>query len=230
MISLYISKEDPLMSETMADELGFLRWSPTSLPCTAGARDEWHGATTLGLSELPVMRPGQLWLVELPASAPEVAALEYRALGNANVIIYDRALAPTVARFLPLGGYAEPAASRDGQSGAESERCVRFVRDGWSVARLFYPGLQSSRERLDKIRQLSHHLLTSEMPADLPVQIFVSAARGRYDRTATQLCRMDAIIAACAPVQSSTFTIVLDVADTGGAPRFSVASANGLAG
>ncbi|HZC97768.1 MAG TPA: hypothetical protein VE267_16885, partial [Bradyrhizobium sp.] len=78
------------MSETMADELGPLRWSPTPLPATAGARDEWHAATTLGFAELPLVRPGQLWLVELPATAPELAPLEYRAVSNANVVIYDR--------------------------------------------------------------------------------------------------------------------------------------------
>jgi hypothetical protein len=179
------------------------------------------------------MRPGQLWLVELPATAPEVEPLEYRALNNANVIIYDRALAPTVARLLPLGGYAEPAVSSDGQCGAGAERCVRFVRDGWSVARLLYPGFRSDRQRVDTIRQLSHRLLT-EMSPDLPVQIFVSAGRGRYERNETPLyrldARLDAMIAEYASVRSSTFTIVLDVTDTGGEPRFSVASANGLAG
>jgi hypothetical protein len=72
------------MSETMADELGSLRWSPTPLPPRAGARDEWRAAAMLGLLELPVVRPGQIWLVELPATAPEVAPLEYRALSNAN--------------------------------------------------------------------------------------------------------------------------------------------------
>lgn len=218
------------MSDTMADELGVLRWSPTPLPPTAGARDEWHAATTLDRLKLPLVRPGQLWLVELPATAPEVAPLEHRALSNANVVIYDRALAPTVARFLPLGGYAEPVASSDGQSGAGSERCVRFVRDGWSVARLLHRGFRSGRERLDKIRQLSHSLLTSEMPGDLPVQIFVSAAPGRYERNETRLHRLDTTIDGYALLRSSTFTIVLDVTDTGGAPRFSVASANGLAG
>jgi hypothetical protein len=217
------------MSETMSDELGSLRWTPTSLPATAGARDGWHAATPVGSSDLPVMRPGQLWLVELPAAAPEFAPLEHRALRNANVVIYDRALAPTVAHFLPLGGYAEPVASSDGQRGAGAERCVRFVRDGWSVARLFSPGFHSGGERIDTIRQLSHRLL-SEMPAGLPVRIFVSAGRGRYERNETQLCRLDAIIASYASVRSSTFTIVLDVTDTGGEPRFSVASANGLAG
>jgi hypothetical protein len=66
------------------------------------------------------------------------------------------------------------------------------------------------------------------MPTDLPVQIFVSAGRGRYERNETQLSRLDAIIAASG--RCSTFTIVLDVTDTGGAPRSYVASANGLAG
>jgi hypothetical protein len=217
------------MSETMSDELTSLRWTPTSFPATAGARDGWHAATPVGSSDLPVMRPGQLWLVELPAAAPEFAPLEHRALSNANVVIYDRALAPTVAHFLPLGGYAEPVASSDGQRATGAERCVRFVRDGWSVARLFSPGFHSGGERIDTIRQLSHRLL-SEMPAGLPVRIFASAGRGRYERNETQLGRLDAIIASYASGRSSTFTIVLDVTDTGGEPRFSVASANGLAG
>ena len=218
------------MSETMTEELGSLRRSPVAVRPMVGPPDEWPAATTLGASDLPVVRPGKLWLVELPATAPDFAPLEYRALSNANVVIYDRVLAPTVARLLPLGGYAEPAAPTDGQPGAGSERCVRFVRDGWSVARLFYPCFQSGRDRLDKIRQLSHPLLGLATPADLPVQIFVSAGRGRYERTETRLSRLDVIIAGYASVRSSTFTIVLDVTDTGGAPRFSVASANGLAG
>lgn len=218
------------MSETMTEELGSLRWNPAHLAATARARDEWHAAAALGPSELPVMRPGQLWLVEFPAIGPEFAPLEYRALSDANVVIYDRALAPTVARLLPLGGYAEPAASSDGQSGAGSERCVRFVRDGWSVARLFYPSFQSRRERLDKIRRLSDRLLTIRTPAALPVQIFVSGGRGGYQRNETQLYGLDAIIAAYASMRSSTFTIVVDVTDSGGAAHSCVASANGLAG
>ena len=216
------------MPETMADEVSLL-WSPTPLPPTAVPCDEWHAAITLGPSELPVMRPGQLWLVELPATAPELAPLEYRALGAANVVVYDRGLAPVVARLLPLGGYAEPAASGDGKFGAGLERCIRFVRDGWSVARLLYPGFRSGGERLDMLRQLSRRLL-ADMPVDQPVQVFASAGRGKYERNETQLEWLDAIIAGHRSVPPSTFTVVLGVTDSGGAPRFSVASANGLAG
>src|SRR5260370_22794934 len=89
------------MSETMADELGSLRWNPAPLDATAGARDEWHAAATLGPSALPVMRPGQLWLLELPTTTPPFAPLEYPAPNNAQVVIYHPALAPTGARLLP---------------------------------------------------------------------------------------------------------------------------------
>src|SRR5690348_7194250 len=102
------------MSQTMTDELGSLRWNPAPLAATTCARDERRLAKTVGCAELPVMRPGQLWLVEFPATTPELAPLEYRAVSDANVVIYDSALGPTVARHLSFGGYAEPAASSDG--------------------------------------------------------------------------------------------------------------------
>ena len=66
------------MSETMTEELGCLRRSPVAVRPMAGPPDEWHAATTLGASELPVMRPGQLWLVELPALHTRRAARDGR--------------------------------------------------------------------------------------------------------------------------------------------------------
>lgn len=218
------------MSETVADELGALSWEPTSLSTVPDGSDRWRAVPTLGLSELPVMGPGQLWFVELPASGPELAPFEYRGLGTANIVIYDRALAPIVARHLPLGSYAEPAASNGGDIGIASERCVRFARDGWSVARLLDPRFPSDGQRVDRMRQLSQHLLALKVPGDLPIQIFVGRGGGRYERNEARLHRLDAQIAAEASVLSSTFTIVLDVTEVGGAPRFSIASANGLAG
>src|SRR5262245_34249568 len=55
-----------------------------------------------GLRALPTVKPGQLWLVELPANSPDLSPLEHRALTQANVVIYDRSVVPTVADLLPL--------------------------------------------------------------------------------------------------------------------------------
>src|SRR5690349_18134531 len=129
------------MVEIVADELGCSRLQPPTIPWMAGIGDESRAAATLGLSELPLMQPGQLWWVELPTRGPELAPFEYRALSTANVLVYDRALASTVARHLPLGSYAEPAALDHGRLNLASERCLRFARDGWSVARLLQPRL-----------------------------------------------------------------------------------------
>src|SRR5260370_16833519 len=129
------------MSETMADELGYLRWNPAPLDATA--RDEWHAAATLGPSALPVMRPGQLWLVELPTTTPKFAPLEYRALSNANVVIYDRALAPTVACFSPLGGDSEPAASSAGKPSAGFPPSVPFPLPHPPLTPPLYPRVPS---------------------------------------------------------------------------------------
>ena len=79
--------------------------------------------------------PGQFWRIEV---APQGTPSEKmrRALAEANVVIYDRALAPLVAALLPLGGYAEPAPTRDGAADPAADRCTSFARDGWSVLRL----------------------------------------------------------------------------------------------
>jgi hypothetical protein len=84
---------------------------------------------------LPEIGPGQLWLIELSATQGEPSALR-RAIERANVVIYDRVFADAVARALPLGGYAEPAASADETGDPAAARAVRFACDGWSVVRL----------------------------------------------------------------------------------------------
>jgi len=216
------------MVEIVTDELGCSRLQPPTVPWVAGVGDASPAATTLGLPELPLMQPGQLWFVELPTSGPELAPFEYRALSTANVLVYDRVLAPTVARHLPIGGYAEPAALDDGRFSLASERCLRFARDGWSVARLLQPGL-SANERLDRLRQLARCLPAHKLPADLLVRMFVARGRDRYEKNEIRLLDLDSRTAN-ALVPCSTFTIVLNVTEARDAPRFSVAAANGLAG
>ena len=99
---------------------------------------------------LPNIEPGQLWLVELPPTTDVWSPLEYRALTAANIIMYDRTLAKMVGDFLPLGGYAEPAAASGAAFDAAAERAWRFACDGWSVARFVDPRALSGRQRIEK--------------------------------------------------------------------------------
>jgi hypothetical protein len=216
------------MAEVMADELGCLSFQPPPVVRTTGVGDAWRAVTTLRFTELPVMQPGQLWLVELPTSGPELAPFEYRALSTANVLVYDRALAPTVARHLPLGSYAEPAALDYGRFSSASERCLRFAQDGWSVARLLQPRLFAN-ERLEVLGQLTRRFPAHKLPADLPVRMFVARGRDRYEKSEIPLHELGSR-AANASALSSTLTIVLDVTEAREAPRFAVTPANGLAG
>jgi hypothetical protein len=178
---------------------------------------------------LPTVQPGQLWLVELPATAPHFSPLEHQALTSANVVIYDRALAPTVARLLPLGGYAEPAVP--GERASAWERCLGFARDGWSVVRLVDPRVEPGglpgRERTHRICRLSERWLGVERLAGFPVLIFANTGCGAYERSEAAL---DGLINHQSFEQTRTLTLIFRAIDTAAAPRFRVASANGLAG
>jgi hypothetical protein len=212
------------MSEASISQPGPLLWQPTGLLPSDMGCEEYRPASAAELPALPILRPGQLWYVELPSAEPTLAPLEHLALTTANVVVYDRALAPTVARFLPIGGYAEPAAPSDGASDASLERCLRFTRDGWSVARLIDPG----RERVGMIRQLSERLLRANASVS-PVMVFANAG-GAYENSKADLDQLGDIIDARRFDQPVTLTIIFSGLDVKAAPRFAVASANGLAG
>ena len=76
--------------------------------------------------------PGQIWLIE---HDPETAlsAADRDVLGNANVVLFDRALASLVIEALPLGTYAEPLPAG---SSALSPRALEFAAEGWGVVQL----------------------------------------------------------------------------------------------
>jgi hypothetical protein len=213
------------MTEASTAEPQVLSWQP--VPRSGG--DRLSGAVVVEAQVLPTVEPGQFWLVELPPGGPELAPLEYRALVAANVVIYDRALAPTVARFLPLGGYAEPAPARDDEGGAALGRCVRFIRDGWSVARLMRPALSFGAGRGSELPQLSKRLLALDMPANLPVSLFVWIGGGAYARTSARLDRL-AGVDISGIERRGALTMAFDAVGEAAGPCFSIASANGLAG
>ena|SRR5208282_1401891 len=126
----------------------------------------------------PAIGPGQIWLIEQP-SASVLFPLDRGALTSADVVIYDRALAPLVARFLPLGAYAEPL-SLDARApgSAISLRALKFAAEGWSVVQLVEarPG---RRERL-------HDAVTALTPlgggGDLPLLAIAKTAADRHRR------------------------------------------------
>jgi hypothetical protein len=174
----------------------------------------------------PSVPPGELWLVEFPPTELQLSPLGHRALTTANVVIYDRSLGAIVAGLLPLGGYAEP--SNPGDAGWK--RALRFARDGWSVAKLVDTAAFSRQERIVKIRSWTDRLLPLGLSSRLSVSVFSHLGGQQYERTGTELGELGAILDARAVEQSPSLTITFDVAAGGTAQRFSVASANGLAG
>jgi hypothetical protein len=177
------------------------------------------------LAALPSVQPGKLWLVEFPPTEPEASPLEYRALTTANVVIYDRSLERAVAKSLPLGGYAEPAAPGD----AAWERALRFARDGWSVAKLTDRAVFSGRNigEFWDFAGLLAELLSPRHPA---ASVFANLGGRRYEKIEIDLAEISAILGRRPVDQAASLTIIFGLAIGEAAPRFSVASANGLAG
>ena len=176
-------------------------------------------------SAFPAVRPGQLWFAVLSSSEHDPASLVYRAVTTVNVIIYDRVLAPTVARLLPLGGYAEPAAdSALGHPAAE--RCLGFLQDGWSVARLVH----AARDWGGEIRRLSTAALSGKAAADLPVALFGNRGGDIYESSEARLDELDDLIGGQPAELVPSFTLVFDAIAADAAPPLAVASTNGTAG
>jgi hypothetical protein len=201
-----------------------------SEPVAIGIRDAICNASIVERRRLPVAQPSQLWLVEMLPGEAQSAPLEYHALTAANVVFYDRALAATVARLLPLGGYAEPAPERNAAGESALERCVGFVRDGWSVAWLAYPGVAGVGGRADKFRRISERLLALDMPAALSASVFTGVGGGAYERCRARLDELARGVDARRFDGCGAVTIVFDAVEAGAGPRFPIASANGLAG
>jgi hypothetical protein len=135
---------------------------------------------------LPVIAPGQLWIVEASHSPAELLPFEFDAFTAANVVIYDRALTPLVAAALPLGSYAEAAkAMHQALDGPELERILRLALDGWSVLRLL-DGALDAADRTDRLRRIAAHLRDAGIAAELPVHL-VRDTGGECETTETSL-------------------------------------------
>jgi len=171
---------------------------------------------------LPAIAPGQIWLIELPADGALAAPLR-RALDAANVVIYDRALADAVARLLPLGAYAEPAS---GQEGAAS-RCVRFARDGWSVARLL-PARLPQRERTRRVQDVVDELAAAKVAGGLAVAVLAESADGVRERIEARFDDLASLVAS--HPRDTNLAIVIEAFGGAAAAQLHAVAANGLAG
>jgi siroheme synthase len=124
------------------------------------------------------IRPGQIWLIE-QRSATAFFPLDRDALISANVVIYDRALAPLVARFLLIGAYAEPL-SLDVQTAgsAISPRALQFAAEGWSVVQL----VEARPGRRERLHDAVAALMPLSCGADLPLLAIAKTATDRPRR------------------------------------------------
>ncbi len=121
--------------------------------------------------------PGRLWLIERCGAEAGLTAAETQVLLDANIIIYERSLAPLVAELLPLGGYAEPAPA----SGLAADRpilarCLRFALDGWRVVQLI--DARPAGERAKRAHDAARQLMDAGVSSDIPVRVVVEAACG----------------------------------------------------
>jgi hypothetical protein len=125
---------------------------------------------------LPSVDPGQIWLIEHdPTTA--LGALDRAVLTHANVVLYDRALAPLVAGVLPIGAYAEPLSAPMLAAGpAVAPRALDFAAEGWSVTQLVAAG-PAWRARLPIAPPA---LLRAHRDGALPVRVIVKGGGGGH--------------------------------------------------
>jgi hypothetical protein len=179
-------------------------------------------------SSSAAVEPGQLWVIELSATESGLSSIEHRAVSTANVVIYDRPLAPIVAEILPLGGYAESAPpSDDGGSDQALERCLQFVRDGWSVVRLVEHS-HASHKRTERVQRLSVRLKGTKAQADPTVLLLADAGTRACHKTEASLGALGTVLTAHSV--ENRLSIVFGGIHAEAAPRVSVAASNGLAG
>ena len=84
--------------------------------------------------QMPAIGPGRICVFECVAAA--FSPLHNAAVGRADAVLYEPALAPLVSANLPIGIYAEKLSPTEAAGPAVSARAVRLAADGWSVVQL----------------------------------------------------------------------------------------------
>jgi len=172
----------------------------------------------------PTVDPGQIWLAEQDPAWP-LSAVDRDALTNANVVIYDRALAPLVVQVLPIGGYAEPLPVAGHATGpAISQRALALAGEGWSVAQL----VEASPSGRLRMRILPPALVRAGGAGDLPVRVIAKAAADRCRVLDLGLHELSEFLGEFA--KDELLTLVFGPVFARGAVQAHAFTANGLAG
>jgi hypothetical protein len=189
-----------------------------------GAGRSEHKANTAA----PATGSGRLYLIERCGGDLGLTSAEQEALTGANIIVYERSLAPLVAAVLPLGAYVEPApAAGQAQAGPVFARCLKFALDGWSVVQLIER--RPAGERARWTREAAEQLVCAGVSSDTPVLVLVDAACGAPSRIETRLGSVRRVIDDRG-LTGGGMMMVLGPIAPGPAPQIYAFAANGLAG
>jgi hypothetical protein len=108
--------------------------------------------------------PGRIPPIEQAATG-SLSALARAALAGADVVLYDRVLAPIVSDLLPRGSYAEPLTPEaEDDAPAISRRALKLASEGWCVVQLVRPGC-GWRSRLRRADEALRAQSAGESPA-----------------------------------------------------------------
>jgi siroheme synthase len=133
--------------------------------------------------DLPNIEPGQIWLIEHDPGEP-FCRFDGAVLGQANVVLYDRALAPLVAQALPIGAYAEPLPGAAPAAGpAIAPRALDFAAEGWIVVQL----VAASPAWRVRLPIAPPALSQARRDGALPVRVITKAAGDRHHEVEASL-------------------------------------------
>jgi hypothetical protein len=173
----------------------------------------------------PAEPAGRLSLIEWAEAASPVSSIEYRALREADVILYEQRLAPFVAALLRPGSYAEALPGAADEERPLDERGLRFARDGWRVVQLAGPQRPEAPAG-GRVLAAARQLIAAGFPPDSAILLI-----GAGDDGVSLSMRLDAVLAARAEHRSvASRMFAVQPRGCRGASPASAFTANGLAG
>jgi hypothetical protein len=174
-----------------------------------------------GNGQVPRVEAGEIWIVEQIPAAP--FSLDPAVLANANVLLYERTLAPLVGHMLPVSAYAEPLPTDLVTTSATiSPRALQFALDGWNVVQL----VEACPSFRDRLQIALKELVEEPRFHNLPARLVTRAAVDWYRQWETSLRNLPDLIAGVD--EAELLIVVLRPSGVGFPAR--LCAFNGLAG